>query len=83
MGTAPRATFHLCITEDVSSESPMEEANWLAAAEYADSTGVDVISSSPGLHHVRRPGPLAHLRRPDRAHGHQQPRPPWARPAPG
>ena len=48
VGTAPRATFHLCITEDVSSESPMEEANWLAAAEYADSTGVDVISSSLG-----------------------------------
>jgi serine protease AprX len=48
VGTAPRATFHLCITEDVSSESPMEEANWLAAAEYADSAGVDVISSSLG-----------------------------------
>ncbi len=48
VGTAPRATFHLCITEDVDSESPMEEANWLAAAEYADSAGVDVISSSLG-----------------------------------
>jgi hypothetical protein len=48
VGTAPRATFHLCITEDVASESPMEEANWLAAAEYADSVGVDVISSSLG-----------------------------------
>jgi serine protease AprX len=48
VGTAPRATFHLCITEDVASESPMEEANWLAAAEYADSAGVDVISSSLG-----------------------------------
>ncbi len=48
VGTAPRATFHLCITEDVASESPMEEANWLAAAEYADSAGVDIISSSLG-----------------------------------
>jgi serine protease AprX len=48
VGTAPRATFHLCVTEDVASESPMEEANWLAAAEYADSAGVDVISSSLG-----------------------------------
>ena len=48
VGTAPRATFHLCLTEDVSSESPLEEANWLAAAEYADSAGVDVISSSLG-----------------------------------
>ena len=48
LGTAPHATFHLCITEDVNSEYPMEEANWLAAAEYADSAGVDVISSSLG-----------------------------------
>jgi len=48
VGTAPRATFHLCITEDVASEYPVEEANWLAAAEYADSVGVDVISSSLG-----------------------------------
>jgi serine protease AprX len=48
VGTAPRASFHLCITEDVNSEYPVEEANWLAAAEYADSVGVDVISSSLG-----------------------------------
>ncbi|GAB2870572.1 S8 family serine peptidase [Hymenobacter ruber] len=48
VGTAPKATFHLCITEDVYSEHPIEEANWLAAAEYADSVGVDVISSSLG-----------------------------------
>ena len=48
IGTAPRAAFHLCITEDVNSEHPIEEANWLAAAEYADSAGVDIISSSLG-----------------------------------
>jgi len=48
IGTAPRATFHLCITEDINSEHPVEEVNWLAAAEYADSVGVDVISSSLG-----------------------------------
>jgi serine protease AprX len=48
IGTAPKATFHLCITEDVYSEHPVEEANWLAAAEYADSVGIDVISSSLG-----------------------------------
>ncbi|MFD2717741.1 S8 family serine peptidase [Hymenobacter monticola] len=48
VGTAPKATFHLCITEDIYSEHPVEEANWLAAAEYADSAGVDVISSSLG-----------------------------------
>ena len=48
IGSAPKATFHLCITEDVGSEHPIEEANWLAAAEYADSAGVDIISSSLG-----------------------------------
>ena len=48
IGTAPKASFHLCITEDVNSEHPIEEANWLAAAEYADSVGVDIISSSLG-----------------------------------
>ena len=48
IGTAPKASFYLCITEDISSEHPIEEANWLAAAEYADSSGVDVISSSLG-----------------------------------
>ena len=48
IGTAPKSAFQLCITEDVYSEHPVEEANWLAAAEYADSSGVDVISSSLG-----------------------------------
>ncbi|MBF9238898.1 S8 family serine peptidase [Hymenobacter sp. BT683] len=48
IGSAPKATFHLCLTEDVNSEHPIEEANWLAAAEYADSVGVDIISSSLG-----------------------------------
>ena len=48
IGSAPKASFHLCITEDVSSEHPVEETNWLAAAEYADSVGVDIISSSLG-----------------------------------
>ena len=54
IGTAPKATFHLCITEDINSEHPIEEANWLAAAEYADSAGVDVISSSLGYTDFRR-----------------------------
>ena len=50
IGTAPRASYHLCLTEDVGSETRAEEANWLAAAEYADSAGVDVISSSLGYY---------------------------------
>ncbi|WP_324679362.1 S8 family serine peptidase [Hymenobacter sp. GOD-10R] len=48
IGTAPNATYRLLITEDTDTESPVEEANWLIAAEYADSAGVDVISSSLG-----------------------------------
>ena len=48
IGTAPKATYRLFITEDTNSETPIEEANWLIAAEYADSAGVDVISSSLG-----------------------------------
>lgn len=57
IGTAPKATYHLCITEDVNSEHPIEEANWLAAAEYADSVGVDVISSSLGYTDFDAPSP--------------------------
>lgn len=48
VGTAPRSKFWLFITEDVFSEYPIEEVNWAAAAEYADSVGSDVISSSLG-----------------------------------
>ena len=57
VGSAPKATYHLCITEDDYSEHPVEEANWLAAAEYADSTGVDVISSSLGYTDFDAPSP--------------------------
>lgn len=42
------ADFMLCVTEDVSSEYRIEEYNWLFAAEFADSTGADVISTSLG-----------------------------------
>ena len=47
-GTAFKAQFMLLRTEDAGSESRVEEANWLFGAEYADSAGVDVISSSLG-----------------------------------
>ena len=55
IGTAPRSAYSLCITEDINSEHPVEEANWLAAAEFADSSGVDVISSSLGYTTFDRP----------------------------
>lgn len=48
MGTAPEASYYLFKTEDVGSEFRIEEFNWVAAAEYADSLGVDVINSSLG-----------------------------------
>jgi serine protease AprX len=48
IGKAPRATFHLFRTEDAASEYPIEEFNWLSAAERSDSVGADIISSSLG-----------------------------------
>ena len=48
VGSAPHASFWLLRTEDVNSEYPVEEQNWVAAAEFADSAGVDMISSSLG-----------------------------------
>ena len=46
IGPAYNSTFLLAKTEDVRSETPVEEDNWVAAAEWADSIGADVISSS-------------------------------------
>ncbi len=48
VGMAPKASFYLYRTEDVSSEYPIEEHNWVCAAERADSAGADVLSSSLG-----------------------------------
>lgn len=42
------ASVALFRTEDNLSETPLEEANWLFAAEMADSLGADIISSSLG-----------------------------------
>ena len=47
-GTAPGADYLLLKTEDVLSEFPSEEDFWAAGAEYADSAGADIISSSLG-----------------------------------
>ena len=48
IGPAYNAAFLLAKTEDDRSESPVEEDNWLAAVQWADSLGADVISSSLG-----------------------------------
>jgi serine protease AprX len=47
-GTAPGADYLLLKTEDIESEFPCEEDFWAAGAEFADSTGADIISSSLG-----------------------------------
>lgn len=46
IGTAPKAAYHLIRTEYTPNEYLIEEYNWVAGAEYADSAGADVINSS-------------------------------------
>lgn len=48
MGTAPNAEYILLRTEDVHSEYPVEEDNWIRGAEIADSIGCDVLNTSLG-----------------------------------
>lgn len=48
IGTAPDAHYFLFRTEDGASEYLIEEDNWVAAIEQADSMGIDVINSSLG-----------------------------------
>lgn len=45
-GPAYGAYFILAKTEDTSMEQPIEEDNWVAGIEWADSIGADVTSSS-------------------------------------
>ncbi|MCH7722091.1 MAG: S8 family peptidase [Bacteroidetes bacterium] len=46
IGPAFDSDFILARTEDIFSETPVEEDNWIAALEWADSIGVDVTSTS-------------------------------------
>jgi hypothetical protein len=48
IGTAPRAKYWLIRTEDAATEQIIEEYNWAAGAEFADSVGADIINSSLG-----------------------------------
>jgi len=54
-GTAPGADFMLFRTEDTSDEFPVEEDFWAAAAEFADSAGADIITSSLGYSYFDDP----------------------------
>lgn len=48
VGTAPHASFWLVRTEVGEFEALIEEYNWAAGAEFADSVGADIINSSLG-----------------------------------
>jgi len=48
VGSCPKAAFLLYRSEDASSESPVEMQHWIAAAERADSSGADIITTSLG-----------------------------------
>ena len=48
VGPAFAAGFILAKTENTFSETPVEEDNWAAAAEWAEALGADVISTSLG-----------------------------------
>ena len=48
VGTAPKASYYLILTEQGDYENIIEEYNWVSGAEYADSLGVDVCTTSLG-----------------------------------
>ncbi len=54
-GSAPGASYLLLRTEDTTTEYPAEEDYWAAAAEYADSAGADIITSSLGYYNFDNP----------------------------
>lgn len=57
IGPAYGADFALARTENDASETPLEEDNWVAAVEWADSLGADVVSSSLGYKDFDLPSP--------------------------
>jgi subtilisin family serine protease len=65
IGPAFAASFILAKTENTDSETPVEEDNWAAAAEWAESLGADVISSSLGYLSFDKPRARATLRADD------------------
>lgn len=50
VGTAPEAGYWLLRTEDEYSEHLVEQDYWVAAVEFADSVGVDVVNTSLGYY---------------------------------
>jgi hypothetical protein len=54
-GSAYRSLYCLAKTESVTEELHSEEDNWAAAAEWADSLGADIMSSSLGYRYAFDP----------------------------
>ena len=50
VGPAYGASFLLAKTEDVASETPVEEDNWIAAIEWMEQRGVDLVNTSLGYY---------------------------------
>lgn len=48
VGSAPNASYFLFRTEEGATEYKIEEDNWVAAVELADSLGVDLVNTSLG-----------------------------------
>ncbi|WP_118972813.1 S8 family peptidase [Taibaiella koreensis] len=48
VGTAPRASYALYLSDDAGSEQAIEEDNFAAAVERADSLGADLVTTSLG-----------------------------------
>ncbi|KAA5536519.1 S8 family serine peptidase [Taibaiella lutea] len=55
VGTAPYASYVLYVTDDENTEQIIEEGNFVAAAERADSIGVDLITTSLGYNEFDNP----------------------------
>ncbi len=55
VGTAPKASIALYLTEDNTSEQPIELLNMVMGMERADSVGIDIISSSLGYNTFDNP----------------------------
>ncbi len=46
VGIAPGAAYLLAKVEDITSETRLDEDRWIAAVEWADANGADIITSS-------------------------------------
>jgi subtilisin family serine protease len=56
LGSAPMADYWLFKTEEGESETISEEYNWVRAAEFSDSVGVDIMTTSLGYTDFDDPG---------------------------